>query len=227
MKKGFIVIFAALLLALFIPNIAEAKPVDYVRFTPCIAADGTYKLTIAIGYPGLGPTVNSSVSNGAYASSARIRKNGGAWFYYNYGKNGLTLKYGKLPAGTKYEVELLEPNGYDVFTTAQILLVKVYSITLEGAEIPPCFIACTGEKLFKMYLLTRPDSYCLLVSDVHPSVESQKTLCFPGTDWVATNTACEGWVCNNNCWECDYLGFERLTLKDLRNIHNRRMGLTQ
>lgn len=228
MKKGLVVIFAALLLALFIPNTAEAKSIEYVRFTPCIAADGSYKLTIEVGYPVFGPTANASVPNGFFiSSSVRIRKNGGPWIYYNYGKNGLTLKYGNLPAGTKYEVELLDTFAIAGFTTDQISLTALYSITLQGTEYASCFKECKGEKLFKMYLLTQPDSYCLLISDVHPSVESQKALCFPGTDWVATNTVCEGWVCNNNCWECDYLGFERLTMKDLRPIYDRRMGLTQ
>ena len=227
MKKGLIIFSTILVLAAIFPLPVEASPVEYVRFIPCIDLDGTYKLTIEIGWPIALHTANPSVVNGVYGFQARIRRNGGPWTYYDYGKYGLVLKFGGLPAGTKYEVELLDIYDFAGLTPSALKLSSVYSITLQGTEYPPCFKKCEGTPLFKMYLLTRPDSYCLLISDVHPSVESQKALCFPGTEWVATNTPCEGWVCNNNCWECDYLGFERLNLSDLNKIYQRRMGLLE
>lgn len=204
----------------------EATPLEYVRFIPCIDTDGTYKLTIQIGGPIYADSAGL-MQNGVAFYQARIRKNGGAWIYYEYGINGLVLKYGDLPSGTKYEVELLDIYGLEGITGNIVVEPSIYSITLQGTEYPPCYKKCEGTPLFKMYLLTRPDSYCILVSDVHPSVESQKTLCFPGTDWVATNTACEGWVCDNDCWDCDYLGFERITLSDLKQIYMRRMGIIE
>jgi hypothetical protein len=226
MRKGTLIVLLLVLFVSFIPNFVEASPATQVKFTPCIAEDGTYKLTIDIN-SGFGPTLNGIVANGFYGYSARIRKNGGPWTDYNYGKSGLTLKFGQLPSGTKFEVELMAGVGADVLSSVFIIANPIYSITLQGNEYPPCFKKCEGTPLFKMYLLTRPDSYCLLISDVHPSVESQKALCFQGIDWVATKTACEGWVCNNGCWDCDYLNFERLPFKDLKSIYERRMGLLE
>lgn len=226
MKKVSLSLIAVFVLFGLFSYSVEAKPLDYVRFIPCIDTDGTYKLTIEIGGPIL---TDSTVSaqNGVFALQARIRKNGGPWTYYEYGVNGLVLKYGGLPSGTEYEVELLDVFGLQGTTGNFVADPIIYRITLQGTDYPPCFKKCEGSPLFKMYLLTRPDSYCILVSDVHPSVESQKALCFPGTDWVATNTACEGWVCDNDCWDCDYLGFERITLSDLKHIYKRRMGIIE
>ena len=130
-----------------------------------------------------------------------------------------------LPEGTTYEFSFY--GGMTVIQPPELTLASAvpatYSITLEGTDYPRCE-NCTGEPLFKMFLLARPDSYCLLISDTHPSVERQKALCFPGTDWVATSTPCVGWVCDNDCWDCDYLGVERLSLKNLRPIYEKHLS---
>jgi hypothetical protein len=227
MKKGLVIIFALLTVAAFFPASVEAKSPDYVKFTACLDTDGTYKLTIEIFSYDVFLADFNGAPNGVSGYQARIRRDGGPWTTYDYGKYGLTLKMGGLPAGTKVEVELLDFYTLGALSEGILLIPNTYSITLQGSEIPPCFKKCEGTQLFKMYLLTRPDSYCLLISDVHPSVESQKALCFPGTDWVATNTICEGWVCNNDCWDCDYLGFERIKFSDLMKIYQRRMGLSE
>jgi hypothetical protein len=220
MRKSLVIVFLAVFVASLIPSPVEAISVSNVRFFPCINEDGSYKLTILIGGYAVG-----GAENGVYIGyQVRIRKNGGPWTYYTYGKMGLTLKYGDLPEGTKFEVQELYTNGYAELFTLSTVEPYTHSITLQGTEYPACWYKCDGIPLFKMYVLTREDSYCILVSDVHPSVESQKALCFPGTDWVATRTACEGWVCNNDCWDCDFLGFDRFTLKDLWDIYQRRMG---
>jgi hypothetical protein len=227
MKKGLLITIALLMAAAFFPASVEAKSPNYVLFTACLDTDGTYKLTIEIVAPHVFLADFNGAPNGVTGYQARVRRDGGPWVTYEYGSYGLTLKMGGLPKGTKVDVELM-----DLFTLTELgegilVIPNLFSITLQGPDIPPCFQKCDGTPLFKMFLLTRPDSYCLLVSDVHPSVESQKALCFPGKDWVATNTVCEGWVCNNGCWDCDYLGFERIGFDDLMKIYERRMGLLQ
>lgn len=227
MKKGLVVTIALLVLIAFLPASAEAKSPHNVRFIACRAFDGTYKLTIEISVDDIFLAEFNGVPNGVTGFIARVRTNGGPWTTYEYGSYGLTLKMGGLPEGTKVEVELMDIYTAEAVGEGISVLANIHSITLKGPDIPPCFQKCEGTPLFKMYLLTRPDSYCLLISDVHPSVESQKALCFPGTDWVATNTLCEGFVCENDCWDCDYFGFERLSFSDLMDIYSRRMGLTQ
>jgi hypothetical protein len=229
MKKSLAIILLAVFVVSFIPSPAQAVPLSSVRFFPCIAEDGTYKLTIRVGGFSVGGAVlDGGLGINGFGYQVRIRQNDDPWIYYFYGKEGLTLKYGKIPEGTKFEVE----EGYYLNGSTSLspalpaLPVKGFtsSITLKGTDYPACFKQCDGNPLFKMYVLTRDDSYCILVSDVHPSVESQKALCFPGTDWVATNTPCEGWVCDNDCWDCDYRGFQRFSLKELWPIYMRRLG---
>jgi hypothetical protein len=226
MRKGLAIIFLAVFIVSFIPSPVSAGAYENIHFYPCIAEDGSYKLTISVGnLNGVNGVPVESTSILVISSQVRIRKNGGAWHYYTYGTNGLTLKYGNLPEGTKFEVEhYYGSNGLTSISTSLNGVLHGRSITLSGKDYPACFEKCYGNPIFKMYLLTREDSYCILVSDVHPSVESQKALCFPGTDWVATRTACEGWVCDSGCWDCDYLGFSRLTMQDLMKIYERRMG---
>ena len=72
-----------------------------------------------------------------------------------------------------------------------------------------------------MWLLTQPDSYCILISEFHPSVESQKRLCFPGQEWVADQAPCSGWVHDNDVWDCDMYGYERLPFLNLFKIFER------
>jgi hypothetical protein len=77
-----------------------------------------------------------------------------------------------------------------------------------------------AEPLFMMWLLTRGDEGCILLSETHPSVERQKALCFPATDpdWVADNAPCADYVHDNGTdygfWSCDAFGFSRLPLYD-------------
>jgi hypothetical protein len=73
-----------------------------------------------------------------------------------------------------------------------------------------------AEPLFMMWLLTRGDQGCILLSETHPSVERQKALCFPATDpdWVADNAPCADYVYDNDTWSCDAFGFPRLPLYD-------------
>jgi len=223
MRKAITIIFLAVLLVSFIPSPVYAGSVNNIRFYPCIAEDGSYKLTIKVDNANVGGAAADPVSI-IVASQVRVRKNGGPWTYYAYGINGLTLKYGELPEGTLFEVQNVGYNGATGLSTALIAEPSTSSITLMGTDYPACFKKCDGNPIFKMYVLTRDDSSCILVSDVHPSVESQKALCFPGTDWVATNTACEGWVCDNDCWDCDYLGFSRFSLQELWPIYERRLN---
>jgi hypothetical protein len=225
MRKSLVFIFLTVFMISLIPTPAQAVSISHVKFFPCIDWDGTYKLTIRVDpavYNGFGSV--DTVQLVKYYGYVRIRMNGGPWRGYFYGEGGLTLKYGELPEGTKFEVQEGYFNGVTTPAGALNGGPITHSITLKGKDYPACFKKCEGNPVFKMYLLTREDSYCILVSDVHPSVESQKALCFPGTDWVATNTACEGYVCDNGCWDCDYLGFSRETLKELWEIYQRRMG---
>jgi hypothetical protein len=73
-----------------------------------------------------------------------------------------------------------------------------------------------AEPLFIIWLLTRGDEGCILLSETHPSVERQKALCFPATDpdWVADNAPCADYVYDNDTWSCDAFGFPRLPLHD-------------
>jgi hypothetical protein len=73
-----------------------------------------------------------------------------------------------------------------------------------------------AESLFMMWLLTRDDQGCILLSETHPSVERQKALCFPATDpdWVADSAPCADYVYDNDTWSCDAFGFSRLPLYD-------------
>jgi hypothetical protein len=73
-----------------------------------------------------------------------------------------------------------------------------------------------AEPLFMMWLMTRGDQGCILLSETHPSVERQKALCFPATDpdWVADSAPCADYVYSNDTWSCDAFGFSRLPLHD-------------
>jgi hypothetical protein len=95
----------------------------------------------------------------------------------------------------QYLVENDSPNGYKA----------VASRTCEAAD-----------PLFMMWLLTRGDQGCILLSETHPSVERQRALCFPATDpdWTADNAPCADYVYDNDTWSCDAFGFPRLPLYD-------------
>ena len=228
MKRGLLIFSLLIVMVAFFPHDVQAVTLgDSIRFYPCINANGLYTLKVEVvaytnGIQGGGAVLNG----GLYLMG---RKNGGEWTNYGPVYPGWIGTFWGNPEGTTFDFYLTGmvfaiPNGVPLAFNGNG--IGYYSITLEGTAYPHCEV-CTGKPLFKMYLLTRPDSYCLLISEVHPSVESQKVLCFPGTDWVATNTPCEGYVCDEDCWECDYLGFERLSLKDLRPIFERHLSQIQ
>ena len=230
MKRGFIIILLLLVVIAFFPQNAQASILaPSLRFYPCINAEGLYtlKVEVASNIGGM-PVDFASTQNGIYWHLIG-RKNGGEWKDYGPIWPGWIGTYWGNPEGTTFDF-FISYNGTNGYTGAPLGVVPngsgYYSIKLEGHEYPHCEV-CKGNPLFKMYLLTRPDSYCLLISEYHPSVESQKALCFPGTDWVATSTPCEGYVCDEDCWECDYLGYERLGLKELRPIYERHLSLIQ
>jgi hypothetical protein len=226
--RRIVLIFSLLLVAIaFFPQDAQATiaPVS-IRFYPCINAEGLYTLRVEVveSYPE--PNGIGGVQNG-YGLYLMGRKNGGEWKNYGPVYPGWVGTYWGNPEGTTFDFYLTWLNGFNGVTLGVVVNgFGYYSIKLQGTEYPRCDM-CKGEPLFKMYLLTRPDSYCLLISEYHPSVESQKALCFPGTDWVATSTPCEGYVCDEDCWECDYLGYERLSLKELRPIYERHLALIE
>jgi hypothetical protein len=220
-----VLIFSLLLVALaFFPQDAQAISLLSIRFHPCINAKGLYTLRVeaveSLGVPG-----GFGGAQNGYGLYLMGRKNGGEWKNYGPVYPGWVGTYWGNPEGTTFDFYFTGINGY---TALPLTVVPngfgYYSIKLQGTEYPHCEV-CKGTPLFKMYLLARSDSYCLLISEYHPSVESQKALCFPGTDWVATSTPCEGYVCDEDCWECDYLGYERLSLKELRPIYERHLAL--
>jgi hypothetical protein len=226
MKRGLLIFTLLFVMIAFFPQDAQAISLLSIRFHPCINAKGLYTLKVEV-VESLGPLNSvSSVQNG-YGLYLIGRKNGGEWKNYGPVYPGWLGTFWGNPEGTTFDFYI---TGFNGFTGVPLGVIvngfSYYSIKLQGTEYPHCEI-CKGEPLFKMYLLTRPDSYCLLISEVHPSVESQKALCFPGTDWVATNTPCEGYVCDEDCWECDYLGYERLSLKELRPIYKRHLSLIE
>jgi hypothetical protein len=231
MKRGLLIFTLMLVVIAFFPQDAQAIALaPSLRFYPCINADGTYTLRVKVvenlgGLNGIGGIENFV----PIGFNLMGRKNGGEWKDYGEVYIGWLGTFWGNPEGTTFDFYLTH-NGLNGFTGVPLGVpingFGYYSIKLEGTEYPRCKV-CKGKPLFKMYLLTRPDSYCLIISEYHPSVERQKALCFPGTDWVATSTPCVGYVCDEDCWQCDYMGFERLRLKDLREIYERHLARTQ
>jgi hypothetical protein len=231
MRRYFLVVIILVILIASFPQDAQAQFIGLsLRFHPCIRADGLYTLRVeVVGGGGLPIYLNGDNGEiGIGSNSLWYRKNGGAWIFYGFVQAGSVITFWGIPGGTNYEfsfyggMTVVEPPS--LTSTADV--AEVYSITLAGTDYPHCE-TCTGKPIFKMYLLARSDSYCLIISDFHPSAERQKALCFPGTDWVATSTPCVGWVCENDCWECDIYGYERLSLKKLRPIYERHLSRTE
>lgn len=77
--------------------------------------------------------------------------------------------------------------------------------------------------LIPMWLLTRGDQGCILISETHPAVHRQNALCFPATDpnWTATNAPCAAYVYDDDTWACDRYGYYRLPLEDLLSMLSR------
>jgi hypothetical protein len=229
MRRVVLIFSLLLIMVAFYPQDVQAGYVGLsLRFHPCINAKGLYTLKVEVVSNVGGPV---SVGGAQYAASYYLmgRKNGGEWKNHGQVYAGWVGTYWGNPEGTTYDFYLTEmgaPGFTGELLATNNASTSYSSITLEGTSYPYCEV-CTGTPLFKMYLLVRSDSYCLIVSDEHPSVERQKELCFPGTDWVATSTPCVGYVCDEDCWECDYLGFERLSSKDLRLIYERHLAQTR
>jgi hypothetical protein len=225
MKRVVLVFLLVLILVAFFPQEGKAGSVEpSIRFYPCIRADGRYTLKVEVVGGVSDPASLDDALNGV-GYNLWFRKNGGEWTYYGYVLPGWIGPFWDIPEGTTYEFSFY--GGMTVVQPPELTLATYvppsYRITLQGTDYPRCE-TCTGKPIFKMYLLTQADSYCLIISDLHPSVERQKAICFPGTDWVATSTPCVGWVCNNDCWDCDVFGYERLSLKNLRPIYERHLN---
>lgn len=66
-------------------------------------------------------------------------------------------------------------------------------------------------------------TYCILISDTHPSVEVQTAKCFPGDGWFPRDASCAGAVRSDDTWACDdelaEEGWTRLPLAELCQRH--------
>jgi hypothetical protein len=225
MKRGLVILIILFIVAAFLPQDAQAIAIGpSLRFHPCINANGLYTLKVEV-VESLGAPKSFGGTQNHAGYTLMGRKNGGVWKNYGTVYVGWIGTYWGNPEGTTFDFYLTgvtSPTGLTLGVNGS----SYHSIKLEGTEYPRCEV-CKGRKLFKVYLLTRPDSYCLIISEYPPSVERQKALCFPGTDWVATNNPCAGYVCAEDCWECDYLGYGRLNLESLRLIYERHLAQTQ
>lgn len=72
-----------------------------------------------------------------------------------------------------------------------------------------------------VWLLTRGDWDCILVSETHPSVPRQQAKCFPLLDpnWVADNAPCAAPVMDDDTWECDRFTPWRRPLAELLVVY--------
>ena len=79
-----------------------------------------------------------------------------------------------------------------------------------------------------MWLLIKNDppegylSYCVILSETHPSVERQEVLC----GWVADSAPCAGWLLSDGTWSCDAQRYRLAQMETLINAwdrHNQRM----
>jgi hypothetical protein len=104
--------------------------------------------------------------------------------------------------------------------------------TATGSPLPPtATLSLEPEKpapkpLFKMYLLTRGNWHCLLISDTHPSIERQNQACFPDLDpnWTATDAPCAAPVYDDDSWKCDKYTPWRVPLFNLRVVWDRHLA---
>jgi hypothetical protein len=79
-----------------------------------------------------------------------------------------------------------------------------------------------------VWLLTRGDWDCILVSETHPSVPLQRAKCFPRLDpnWTALNAPCAAPVMSDDTWECDKYTPWRRPLSELREVYQRHLENT-
>jgi hypothetical protein len=203
MKRIFLIPFMFLMFVF--PMSVEAAPVGhFILYTPCIAQDGTYRTAVQAIITDGGPL------------ELEYRINGGEWIYIGFVSNGWFKGHAYLPEGTVIQYH---------YIVDQIM----YSIGFQGTDYPECprAIPKSAEPLFQMWLLTNQDSSCILISEVHPSVERQKALCFPGQDWVAENALCLGWVYDDGLWDCDVYGYGHLPFADLFRIYKRHVAMLE
>jgi hypothetical protein len=180
---------------------ASAIPSSYdIQLSGCRDSDGTYTATV------------TAYNDGSFWTHLHIIDE---YFPPPWGTcagdvmDGWTQTYTGLSEGSEFSAFYLE-YAHDVRT-----------ITLDSA-LPSCAGSGSGAKpLFDMYLLTGGGKYCILVSNSAPSVASQKTLCFPGQDWVADQVLCKATLYRNDYWSCDEYGKDRLHVDDLMRYYER------
>jgi hypothetical protein len=132
----------------------------------------------------------------------------GFYFPLNQGADSNTFYYDKLIA----QVEVYPPPPLIPINGA----INSIPGPINGAIAVASRNCEAADPLFMMWLLTRGDQGCILLSETHPSVERQRALCFPATDpdWTADNAPCADYVYSNDTWSCDAFGFSRLPLYD-------------
>jgi hypothetical protein len=191
------------LMALGSLGIANGGSIYNIGLSACRTPGGRYNVTVTAFHDGSFwadfHTIDPARPTGAWGDDSQC---------HGSVPNGWTRVFQGIPEGLTFSAY------FWMYPSSSFRSIKLDS------SLPPC----TGQPLFNMYLLTAGDSACILMSDTFPSVERQNALCFPGTDWVAEASPCSGPVYSNDYWVCDSFGFERLPLKDLRQIHMNRMS---
>jgi hypothetical protein len=198
-----VVMLLSLFFILIFPFSAEAAPVGhFIQYTPCLAQDGTYRTA-----------VQAIITDGS-TLELQYRINSGTWISVGIVSNGWAKGHAYLPEGTLIEYHYVGD-------------AKIWGIDFQGTNYPECprSLPKPAEPIFQMWLLTKSDSACILISEYHPSVESQKRLCFPGQDWVADKAPCNGWVYDNGFWDCDIYGYSRLPFASLFKIYERHLAV--
>ncbi len=196
-----ILMLVVILFFVAIPFSVEAVVASHsILYTPCIASDGTYQLTVTAiinEAPGFDSTLSSQVDQGSWVNHGQVQN---GWMHIYTGLSEWTwVRFQYKVDDVSYDIQLIG-NGYP----------ECPKSSAKGAT-----------PLFQMWLLTKQNSVCILISELHPSVERQKALCLPGKEWVAENELCNGWVYDNGIWDCDIYGFNRLPFPDLYKIYKR------
>lgn len=198
----------AVLVPMYPVEAKKAPKPKKVQFDACEYGNGTFRLTATV-----------------HMDPGEIRplwskKNGGKKVHYGNVTDGWKITFTGIPEGTKYKFKLKKKVEGSLSTTAG---ARVNTIVLTKDTFPKCPKKGPNgaTALFNMWLLTNEEKSCILISEAHPSVESQKASCFPGQEWVAENTLCSGYVYDNGFWGCDEFGFERLPVSELMKIFGR------
>jgi hypothetical protein len=202
--KKFLLCFLFILVS--IPVLTASAQVDHtIKYTVLCyrESDDTYNLQV------------QAIITGGNSYQLEHRIGGGGYISDGYVSNGWTVIHKGIPSGINV--------GYH-----WVGEIGEYQIYLSGTNYPACpETQKPGEPVFQMWLLTRPESACILISEFHPSVERQKTLCFPGQDWEAENALCSGWVYDDGYWDCDMYGYSHLPFADLFKIFKRHAAMLE